>query len=178
VALSVCLLLDEPAEKAVRGVWRRLEESGVPSLLSHTHGRHVPHLSLASLRSYALDPVRSALEALPTPASGPNGDALHFDGLGMFRRSRCWLLPAVTRDLLDRQAAVVAALQATGADLHQHYLPGTWLPHLTLAPRVHLADLPLVARVAFEILPLAAGVSRTALVNTSNGEVDYLSHPV
>ena len=178
MALSVCLLFDEPTEKAVRGVWRRLEEAGVPSLLSHTHGHHVPHLSLASLRSYTLDSVRTTLEGLPAPASGPTGGVLHFDGLGMFRRSRCWLLPAVTRDLLDRQAAVVAALQATGADLHRHYVPGTWLPHLTLAPRVHLADLPLVARVAFEILPLAAGVSRTALVDTSNGEIGYLSHPV
>lgn len=178
MALSVCLLFDEPAEKAVRGVWRRLEQAGVRSLLSHTHGRHVPHVSLASLRSYTLDQVRAALEALPAPATGPASGELHFDGLGMFRRSRCWLLPAVTRDLLDRQAAVVGVLQATGADLHRHYVPGTWLPHLTLAPRVHLAELPLVARVAFEVLPLTAGISRTALVDTSNGEIRYLSHPV
>ena len=176
MALSVCLLFDEPAEKAVRGVWRRLEEAGVPSLLSHTHGRHVPHLSLASLRSYTLDQVRSALEAVPAPGDGKADAVLHFDGLGMFRRSRCWLLPAVTRDLLDRQAAVVAALQATGADLHRHYVPGTWLPHLTLAPRVHLADLPVVARAAFEILPLVAGLSCAALVDTSTGDISYLPH--
>ncbi len=174
MALSVCLLLDAPAERAVRGVWHRLEELGVPSLLSHTHGRHVPHLSLASLRSYALDPVRSALEALAPADRSP----LHFDGLGVFRRSRCWLLPAVTRDLLDRHAAVAEALRATGAELHRHYLPGTWLPHLTLAPRVHLADLPVVARAAFETLPLVAGVSRAALVDTSNGRISPLPHLV
>lgn len=174
VALSVCLLLDEPAERAVRGVWRRLEDAGVPTLLSHTHGRHLPHLSLASLRSFSLDQVAEALVGLPDLAGG----RVHFDGLGMFRRSRCWLLPAVTRDLLDRQSAVVDALHATGADLHRHYLPGSWLPHLTLAPRLHLADLPLVARTVFEILPLAAGVSRAALVDTSNGQVTYLPHRV
>lgn len=174
VALSVCLLLDEPAERAVRGVWQRLETAGVPTLLSHTHGRHLPHLSLASLRTFSLDQVAHALAALP---AAPD-ERVHFDGLGMFRRSRCWLLPAVTRDLLDRQARVVEALAGTGADLHRHYLPGSWLPHLTLAPRLHLADLPLVARTVFEVLPLAAGVSRAALVDTSNGQVSYLPHLV
>jgi hypothetical protein len=174
VALSVCLLLDAPADRAVRAVWRRLENAGVRSLLSHTHGRHLPHLSLASLRSYALGDVTSALAALPTPVNSP----VHFDGLGMFRRSRCWLLPAVTRDLLDRQAAVVRAVSATGADLHRHYVPGTWLPHLTLAPRVHLTDLPVVAHAAFEILPLVAGISCAALVDTSTGQVSDLPHLV
>jgi len=175
VALSVCLLLDAPAERAVRAVWRRLEELGVGSLLSHTHGRHVPHLSFASLRSYALEEVASALTQLPSPAMNA---PLHFDGLGLFRRSRCWLLPAVTGELLERQASVVRAVVGTGADLHKHYVPGSWLPHLTLAPRVHLADLPVVARTAYEVLPLVAGVSGAALVDTGTGEISHLPHLV
>ena len=174
MALSVRLLLDEPAERAVRGVWQRVETAGVPTLLSNTHGRHLPHLSLASLRTFSLDQVSQALAALPAAP----GARVHFDGLGMFRRSRCWLLPAVTRDLLDRQARVVEALVGTGADLHRHYQPGNWLPHLTVAPRLHLADLPLVAGTVFDILPLAAGVSRAALVDTSNGQVSFLPHLV
>lgn len=174
MALSVCLLLDERGDQAVRAVWHRLEAAGVRSLLSHTHGRHVPHLSLASLRSCTAGEVTSALVALPAPENAP----VHFDGLGMFRRSRCWLLPAATRELLDRQAAVVRAVSATGADLHRHYVPGTWLPHLTLAPRVHLADLPVVARAAFEVLPLVAEISCAALVDTSTGKISYLPHLV
>ncbi len=37
MALAVCLLLDARADAAVRGLWRRLEAAGVPTLLSHTH---------------------------------------------------------------------------------------------------------------------------------------------
>ncbi len=174
MALSVCLLPDEAAGRAVRRVWQRLEEEGVRSLLSHTHGRHVPHLTLAALRTYDLDRVRSGLTALATaePAVVP------FDGLGVFRRSRCWLLPALTENLLARQAQVVTAAVAAGADLHRNYVPGTWMPHLTLAPRLHVQDLPTVARTVFDVLPLVVPFSRAGLVDTSTGHVDVLAHLV
>ncbi|MGZ4427036.1 MAG: 2'-5' RNA ligase family protein [Nocardioidaceae bacterium] len=172
MAVSVCLLLDEPADTAVRRLWRRLEDGGISTLLTHTHGHHVPHLSFASLRSCDLDEVRTLLADLPPAAE----TTVHFDGLGMFRRSRCWLLPAVSQDLVVRQEAVMAALMTTDADLHRHYLPGTWMPHLTLAPRVSLSDLAPIARAVFEILPLPATMSRAVLVDTSNGRIHHLPH--
>ena len=61
MALAVCLLFDSRTENALRSLWRRLEEVGVPTLLSHTHGRHVPHLSLVVLREWDIDEVRSAI---------------------------------------------------------------------------------------------------------------------
>ena len=39
-SLSLCLLLDEQADQAVRRLWRQLEDDGLPSLTGHTHGRH------------------------------------------------------------------------------------------------------------------------------------------
>ncbi len=165
IALAVCLLLDDRADTAVRRLWTRLEAAGVPTLRSHTHGRHVPHLSYAALRSYELAAVSSALEALdPSPAL-----TLRFDGLGTFRRSRCWLAPAVNAELVQRQQAVVEAVTRTGADLHHHYAPGRWLPHVTLAPRLHLTDLAAVAGAVYDILPLRATSAGLALVDTSTG---------
>lgn len=174
MALSVCLLPDAPTDRAVRRVWERLEEHGIRTLLTHTHGRHVPHLTLATLRTYDHGLVRAALAALPDVEA----TVVPFDGLGMFRRSRCWLLPAVTEHLLGRQAGVVSATEDTGADLHRNYVPGTWMPHLTLAPRLHLDDLPTVAKIVFDVLPLEVPFSRAALVDTSTGEVDLLPHLV
>ena len=120
MSLSVCLLLDDRSDRAVRQLWRRLEDAGLTTLLSHTHGRHVPHLTLASLLSYDLDEVRAALTELP-PREPTD---LHLDALGMFRRSRCWLGPAASGEILDRQRAVVAAVETTGAQLHRNYRPG------------------------------------------------------
>jgi 2'-5' RNA ligase len=103
---------------------------------------------------------------------------LHLDALGSFRRSRCWLAPAASADLVVRQEAVVKAALGTGADLHRHYRPGAWVPHLTLAPRLHTADLPVVARIVYDVLPVTAPVTRAALIDTSNGNRHRLGHLV
>jgi 2'-5' RNA ligase len=174
MALAVCVLPDRAGDAAVRRLWQRLESAGVATLASHTHGRHVPHLTYASLRSYDLDAVRVALTDLP--AGGPT--TLHLDALGMFRRSRCWLAPAVNIDLAARQEAVVAAVLSTGADLHRHYRPGAWVPHLTLAPRLRLADLSTVAAVVYDVLPVELALTQAALVDTRNGDRLLLPHLV
>lgn len=172
MALAVCLLLDPPGDAAVRRLWARLEEAGVPSLASHTHGRHVPHLTYAVLRAWDLDAVAAALGALPARPTV----RLHLDALGLFRRSRCWLAPALTPDLEPRQHAVVDAVIGAGADLHTHYRPGEWTPHVTLAPRLHLEHLATVAHLVNDVLPLVATGSGAALIDTSTGERTPLPH--
>jgi len=165
VSLAVCLLLDDRSDATVRRLWRALEDVGVPTLLTHTHGRHVPHLTWASLRSYDVEDVRASLRSL---TASPPID-LRLDAFGTFRRSRCWLAPAVTAPLVERQAAVVAAVAETGADLHRHYAPGSWVPHLTLAPRLHLGDLATVAALVYDVLPIVATGETTVLIDTSTG---------
>ena len=172
MALAVCLLFDERADATLRRLWARLEADGIPTLETHTHGRHVPHLTYASLRTYDLDVVHERLLALPDRGPLP----LHLDALGTFRRSRCWLAPAVTPALVSRQEAVMDAVVATGADLHHHYAPGRWLPHVTLAPRLHLTDLATVAAAAYDVLPIVAEATRSALIDTSTGRRLMLPH--
>lgn len=174
MALSVCLLPDQRTDRAVRALWSRLEAAGIATLASHTHGHHRPHLTLASLLTYDLDQVRSALTALP--AQEPL--AIDFEAVGMFRRSRCWLAPVPVESLLVRQRLVVETVTATGAELHRNYRPGAWTPHLTLAPRLRLEQLATVARLTFESLPLTATLDQAALVDTSTGALHPLPHPV
>ena len=174
MALSVCLTFDARSEATLRGLWRRLEAAGVPTLLTHTHGRHVPHLTLTSVLEYDVAAVTDALEALPDVAAG----TLHLDALGAFRRSRCWLAPAVSHELSARQEAVAGAVGATGALVHRHYEPGRWLPHVTLAPRLHLHQLPVVAAAVFDVLPLAVVVDRCQLIESRTGERWPLQHLV
>ena len=107
-AFSVCLLLDERADRAVRGLWHRLEGDGLRTL-----------------------------------------------------------------DLLHHQASVAAALN--GHEVHRHYRPGSWQPHLTLAPRMPAESLPQVASRVYEVLPLPARLHRLVVVDTSTGTVHDLS---
>lgn len=172
VALAVCLLLDEKGDRAVRSLWDRLEENGVPSMRSHTHGGHSPHLSYAVLRSWSRQAVQSAIEALPD--GGPV--ALNFDGIGTFRRGRTWLIPGVPAALLQRQERVVAAATGTGADLHRNYVPGIWVPHCSVAPRVPLEQLPLLVSVVNQFLPLAVVAAAAALIDSGTGQRWLLPH--
>lgn len=167
MALAVCLLFDRRSERAIRALWDRLEEQGVPSLRSHTHGRHVPHVSYAVLRSWDQTAVAAALGDL---GDGTPVD-LSFDGVGLFRRGRTWLVAGVSAEFVARQLRVAQAVTATGAELHKHYVPGTWLPHCSLAPRALLAQLPAVVAAALDVLPLRARLDRAALINSATGEV-------
>lgn len=166
VALAVCLLFDERTDHALRQLWHRLEAAGVATLLSHTHGHHVPHLSYAVLRTYDVGAVAAAMGALPD--GGPV--RLHFDGLGLFRRGRAWLIPGIGADVHARQERVVAAALGTGADLHRHYRPGYWVPHCTVAPRVRRESLAALAVEVYGTLPLEAVADRAALIDSSTGE--------
>src|SRR5437870_4938875 len=101
----------------MRNLWRHVEHQGVPSLASHTHGAHHPHMSYVVLLEWDVDAVRDAVEQL--------GDHepfdLTFDAIGVFRRGRVSLIPSIPADLVARQQAVVAATRATGALVHKHY---------------------------------------------------------
>ena len=171
MALAVCLLFDRRSERAVRALWDRVEEQGVGSLRSHTHGRHVPHVSYAVLRCWDQAAVHEALAGL----DGGEPVELSFDGVGLFRRGRTWLLAGVSADFVARQERVVEAVTAAGADLHKHYRPGVWLPHCSLAPRATLAQLPGVVAAVMDVLPLRARLDRAALVNSATGEISPLA---
>lgn len=165
MALAVCLLFDPSTERRLVALWRALEERGVPTLLTHTHGRHLPHLSYVVLREYDVGRVRAAVARLP---AGPPL-ALHFDALAWFRRGRGALVPAVSGELVDRQQRVVDAAVATGAELHHHYEPGRWIPHAGLATRARRSQMGDLAGAAYDVLPLTATTDRCALIDSGTG---------
>ncbi|MFF5988925.1 2'-5' RNA ligase family protein [Prauserella flavalba] len=166
MALAVCVLFDGRSERALRKLWLRIEELGVPTLASHTHGRHHPHLSYVVLLDWDLVAVRAAVETLPD--HGPF--ELSFDAVATFRRGRVSLVPAVPADLVSRQQAVVEAVRGTGALVHKHYETGRWLPHSSLATRAQTERLPQVASAVYDVLPLTVRATRAALIDSSTGE--------
>ncbi|WP_418606967.1 DUF4921 family protein [Georgenia sp. SUBG003] len=99
-------------------------------------------------------------------------------GSGRAARRRARSVPARPRvpgalgasELAARQERVVEAAVGTGADLHRNYRPGAWVPHVSLATRARLGDLPAVAALAYTVLPIRLPVARAALVDSSTGE--------
>lgn len=166
MALAVCLLFDPAGDRLVRQLWARLEDRGIRTLLSHTHRRHRPHLSLAVARAWSLERVTSALVALPEREAV----LVTFPGLLAFTRGRASLAAGVSADLAERQQAVVEALAASGAELHRHYEPGRWVPHVSLATGGSAAHLPVVSKVVNDALPLTLQVQSAALIDSSTAQ--------
>lgn len=167
MALAVCLLFDRASDRAVRGLWSRLEAEGVPTLLSLTHGRHRAHLSYAVALAWDLDLVHDAVSALPD--SGPVTLAVH--GTLLFPRGRAALAASVTADVAARQDRVARAVVGTGAMLHHHYEPGQWVPHVSAATRVKRSQLGTVARLVHDVLPLTLHAESAALIDSGTGEI-------
>ncbi|MGB3953938.1 MAG: 2'-5' RNA ligase family protein [Brooklawnia sp.] len=166
MALAVCLLFDDAGDRTIRQLWRRLEARGLSTPLSHTHGRHRPHLSLAVLRSWELPAVLDALALLPV------GEPVHlqFQGVLAFPRGRVSLATAVGAELYRRQEAIARALLAAGLDLHKYYLPGRWIPHVSVATRGSAQQLPEVAVTVLDAIPIHANAVQAALIDSSTGE--------
>lgn len=171
MALAVCLLFDRRADRLVRELWARLERTGVRTLQSHTHGNHRPHLSYAVLLSWDLPRVRAALEQLQ------DGGRFTVDchGTVLFPRGRAALAPALSAETVCRQQRVARALTGTGAVLHRHYEPGSWVPHVSVATGATGAQLPLVARAVSDVLPLPLPVTGAAVVDSGTGAMWPLS---
>lgn len=166
MALAVCLLFDPAGDRLVRQLWARLEARGVPTLLTHTHRLHRPHLSLAVARRWDLEQVLRSLE--PVPA----GEAfqLTLPGIVAFTRGRASLAAAVNADLARRQQSVAEAVVESGADLHHHYEPGRWLPHVSLTTGGNANHLPVISNVVNDALPVAISIASAALINSSSGQ--------
>jgi len=165
MALAVCLLFDPPSERLVRGLWSRLEAQGIRTLETHTHRRHHPHLSYTVLRSWDVDLVAAALAAMPDGGPFP----LSCQGTLAFPRGRAALAAAVSAQLSCRQEQVASVLEGTGAELHHHYQPGRWVPHVSVATRAQGAMLSTVVKAIADTLPLTLQVDRAALVDSTTG---------
>jgi hypothetical protein len=115
---TVELLLDHELEAAVRELWRRLSDAGLPSLARHPHPTNRPHLTLIT----AAAPPPFAPE-LPLAAE-----------LGPVRLLGRALVRAVTPTaaLRDLHARLWSSL--AGADPWP--APADWVPHVSLALKV------------------------------------------
>lgn len=134
---SVELTFDAATDAAVRDLWARLADAGLPTEQRRTPSpSHRPHLTL-----FAGDTLDSdADDALPRLVAGLDL-RVRLSGLLVFgpRRGSMVLARQVVlgRELLDLQAAVASRC---GADPRGHFGPGRWTPHVTLARRVPTAQ--------------------------------------
>ncbi|MGC5076236.1 2'-5' RNA ligase family protein [Agrococcus sp. DT81.2] len=132
---SIELLLDSAAEGRVRVEWEALAAAGMSSLARHDAPSNRPHVTLLARSTPVAHPLGIDAAALPLPlVVGP--PVL----LGEGDRRVLARVVVASAALLALHAEVL--LSAGPGDDPAHLLPGRWLPHVTLARRIRLADVP------------------------------------
>ena len=124
---AIELALDPTAAGVVRSLWRELEEAGITYVARAGAG---PHVSLGIWDALDCDGAdaeltRFAAETAPIPLTVPSVGL--FPGVGVF------LAPTVTAELLELHASFHRRFGPLGQAPWDHYRPGVWVPHCTLA---------------------------------------------
>lgn len=163
---------DDTADRAVRALWDRLDRAGVPSMGGRSHGGHRPHVSFASAASIppaTRNALRTDLRRLSIPR-------LWLSTLGVFATTENVLVlsAVVDTELLAVHSAVHDVLAGRVRHPSAYYLPGSWVPHCTLAQGID--DDQVVAGIAalHPVESIRASIAGVAVVDVHTGEADPL----
>ncbi|HEY0450535.1 2'-5' RNA ligase family protein [Actinophytocola sp.] len=172
MAQALELYFDDEADAAVRGLWRRLDQAGVPSLATRTHGRHRPHVTFALasvIPPRTRDALREDLRLLSIPR-------LWLYSLSAFSASDAGLMisAVVDTELLAVHSAVHDVLAKKVKQPSAYYLPGSWVPHCTLAQGLEAPQVTAGFAALFPLAPIKARVSEVAVCDTHTGDTDPL----
>lgn len=172
MAQALEFFFDDEADSAVRALWRRLDRAGVPSLSGRTHRKHRPHVSFAvagSIPAATRDALRDDLARLAIPR-------LWLSTLGAFSAADTVLMLAavVDTELLAVHSAVHDVLAKKVKAPSAYYLPGSWVPHCTLAQGIEPAQVATGFGTLYPVEPIRAKVVEVAVVDTHTGAADVL----
>jgi 2'-5' RNA ligase len=129
--VSIELLLDPDTESRVRADWQRLADAGVPGRSSRSR----PHVTLLVRSALEQVAFTEAVALLPVPVVLEEPVVFRHGDRGVL----AWRV--TPNDQLARLHRAVHAAAPPGEDA-PHTVPGSWTPHVTLARRLRLADLP------------------------------------
>jgi 2'-5' RNA ligase len=170
VVAALELYVDVDATRRVRGLWKALEDEGVPTLAGLLNQKHRPHVSLAVARTLAPDAVASALDGIPVG----QGLRVDMDFVGQFVGRVLWLGVVPTVELLTHHKVVHDRLAEAGVEVWDLYRPGRWVPHCTISMRVANLSMAAAVRRCLEVLPLPATVTGASVTDHAND----IAHPL
>lgn len=172
MAQALEFFFDDDADLAVRSLWRRLDQVGVPSLATRTHRRHRPHVTFAiagAIPPATRDALRSDLARLSIPR-------LWLSTLGALTAVENVLIIAavVDTELLAVHSAIHDVLARRVRAPSAYYLPGSWVPHCTLAQALEPAQTATGFATLHPVDPIRATITEVAVVDTHTGATDPL----
>jgi 2'-5' RNA ligase len=172
VAHAVAVFFDDKADKAVRALWRRLDQAGVPSLAEHPNGRWPPRVTFALAKSIprkTRDALRAELRTLAIPS-------LWLSTLGTFPNTENVLMlgAVVDAELLAVHSAIHDVLAGQVQSPSAYWMPGSWVPHCTLTQGVEHHQMVEGFAALHPVDRIEARVRQIAIVDTQTADIEII----
>jgi hypothetical protein len=162
---GVALWPDDDTGRAVTDVWAALEAAGIPTLASHTHRRHRPHVSLVVADDLVPGSVLEVLGSVPRRPL-----RLLLNSPGVFPGGILFLTCVPNAALLEEQRRVHDLVAPMAKGVWDHCAPGAWSPHLTNAYGLDDAQLARALPVVLDHLPIEGWLTRGGVEDGGSGE--------
>jgi hypothetical protein len=165
VSRGIVLWPDSATSGLIRELWAVLEANSVPSMASHTHRLHQPHVSL--IVAEEIPPTR-ALEALGPVPRVPIRCLV--ESAGVFPGGFLFLACVASRSLLDEQRRAHEAISPLAVDRWPHFRPGAWTPHITTGWALTHPQLSAALAIVLEHLPIEGWFDLGGVEDGATGE--------
>jgi 2'-5' RNA ligase len=159
---AVEMFFDESADRFVHDVWTDLAQANLTS--SMIDGGYRPHVTLVVFDGYTSPEFENELRFF-TEKRGVF--PIKLDYLGVFPRPEgvVYFGAVVTGQVLSLHGEFTRRFSPLVTGARPYYLPGSWVPHCTLAYGLSTAAIPAAVEVCSRFtLPSIAEVSKIALV--------------
>jgi hypothetical protein len=156
---------DSTTSRRIRDLWDTLEAAGVPSIATHTHGLHQPHVSLVVAGHL---PVNASLEAVMAAPRKPI--RLLIEATGVFPGGFLHLACVANHSLLDEQRRVHELVRPLVVDPWPHFEPGDWTPHITVGWELTTRQLAQALPMVLDNLPIEGWLDHGGVEDGTTGE--------
>ncbi|GLZ32897.1 2'-5' RNA ligase [Lentzea sp. NBRC 105346] len=159
---ALVAFFDDEADAAVRELWQRLGTT-------YEFPPHVTYAVASTIGPKARKELREDLSRLWVPD-------MWLHNLGVFSASDnvLYLGAVVDAELLAVHSAIHDVLAGKVRNPSAYYLPGSWIPHCTLADNVSDDEMKSLFAKAFPVSPIRVRVREVSVVDTQTGEIDTL----
>lgn len=156
---AIELALDPETAAVVRRVWRELADAGI-EYMAASGAR--PHVSLGIWEALDHETAKPVLKRFATETPPVS---LTLASVGLFPGVAVFLAPTVTAQLLGLHADFHRRFGHLGRASWDHYQPGIWVPHCTLAVELERGRFSDALAIAARIpLPLEARMTEIGIV--------------
>jgi hypothetical protein len=162
---GVVLWPDLHTTTLIRTLWDEIARHGVPSMATHSHRLHEPHVSLIVAESL---PVDAALEVVGPVPSRPI--QLLIEAAGVFPGGFLFLTCAGSRELLDEHHRVHELIRPQAVEPWPYFTPGEWHPHITTGWALTYEQLAKALPIVLDHLPIHGWLAHGGVEDGTTGE--------